>query len=185
MYQKDTMLRRNRHKGFTLIELLIVVAIIGIIAALLIPNFLDALQKANQKRTVADIRNTGLAMFSWLTDQVGAAAAGASSTIQISDYSAGAKTEEEIRVLLTPRYMQQVPKADGWKRPYEFYLNDENVFSEHVMLIRSGGHDGDASASEYQVSSFDPTDYDQDIVWADGFFVRWPQNMKASGAAIR
>ena len=45
---------RNRQKGFTLIELLIVVAIIGIIAALLIPNFLDALQKAKQKRTVAD-----------------------------------------------------------------------------------------------------------------------------------
>ena len=40
---------RNRQKGFTLIELLIVVAIIGIIAALLIPNFLDALQKAKQK----------------------------------------------------------------------------------------------------------------------------------------
>ena len=50
---------RNRQKGFTLIELLIVIAIIGIIAALLIPNFLDALQKAKQKRTVADVRNTG------------------------------------------------------------------------------------------------------------------------------
>ncbi len=50
---------RNRQKGFTLIELLIVVAIIGIIAALLIPNFLDALQKAKQKRTVADMRNAG------------------------------------------------------------------------------------------------------------------------------
>src|SRR5436305_9180884 len=71
---------RNRQKGFTLIELLIVVAIIGIIAALLIPNFLDALQKAKQKRTVADMRNVGTAMFSWLTDQVGAAAAGQTAT---------------------------------------------------------------------------------------------------------
>src|SRR5204863_10106161 len=50
---------RSRQKGFTLIELLIVVAIIGIIAALLIPNFLDALQKDKQKRTVTDMRNIG------------------------------------------------------------------------------------------------------------------------------
>src|SRR5881227_4046400 len=78
---------RNRQKGFTLIELLIVVAIIGIIAALLIPNFLDALQKAKQKRTVADMRNTGTAMFSWLTDQVGAAAAGQTRTqVNLSSY---------------------------------------------------------------------------------------------------
>ena len=50
--------RRRGQKGFTLIELLIVVAIIGIIAAILIPNLLDALQKAKQKRTVGDIRAT-------------------------------------------------------------------------------------------------------------------------------
>ena len=58
------MLKRNRQRGFTLIELLIVVAIIGIIAAILIPNLLDALQKAKQKRTVSDIRNTGTAWMS-------------------------------------------------------------------------------------------------------------------------
>src|SRR5262245_46350922 len=36
--------------------------------------------KAAQRRTVADLRNVGTAMFSWLTDQVGAAAAGQSQT---------------------------------------------------------------------------------------------------------
>ena len=36
--------------------------------------------KEAQKRTVADLRNVGTAMFSWLTDQVGAGAAGQSQT---------------------------------------------------------------------------------------------------------
>ena len=53
------------------------IAIIGILAAILIPNLLDAMEKAKQKRTVADMRITGTAMFSWLSDEVGAAAAGA------------------------------------------------------------------------------------------------------------
>ena len=34
------------------------------------------------------------------------------------------------------------------------------------------------SGGSYQAAAFDPTDYDQDIVWADGFFVRWPQKIQ-------
>src|ERR1700759_1491935 len=106
---------RNRQKGFTLIELLIVVAIIGIIAALLIPNFLDALQKAKQKRTVADMRNIGTARFSWLTDQVGAPAAGASATeVDLSKYTASDATT--VSSVLVPQYVQSVPQKDGWKK---------------------------------------------------------------------
>ena len=164
---------RNRQKGFTLIELLIVVAIIGIIAALLIPNFLDALQKAKQKRTVADVRNTGTAMFSWLTDQVGAAAAGANTTVVMASYSSIATTT--IATILAPQYMQEVPALDGWKKGYEYYLNTTNPLAQQVMAIRSNGRDATKEGDSYPVTSFDPTDYDEDIVWADGFFVSWPQ----------
>jgi prepilin-type N-terminal cleavage/methylation domain-containing protein len=167
---------RNRQKGFTLIELLIVVAIIGIIAALLIPNFLDALQKAKQKRTVADMRNTGTAMFSWLTDQVGAAAAGATATeVDLSTGYGTALTAADITSLLVPQYLQSVPDKDGWKNTYSFWMNTANVLAQTVLAVRSDGRDGTSSADKYTVAGFEPTDYDQDIVWADGFFVRWPQ----------
>lgn len=168
---------RNRQRGFTLIELLIVVAIIGIIAALLIPNFLDALQKAKQKRTVADVRNTGTAMFSWLTDQVGAAAAGSTAqNISLGSYQT--ITHANLKKELVSTYLQEVPQLDGWKNAYDFYLNTANPLAQNVMAIRSNGRNTTKETDSYSVTNFDPTDYDQDIVWADGFMVRWPEGRK-------
>ena len=55
-------------KGFTLIELLIVVAIIAILAAIAIPNFLEAQVRAKVSRMNASLRTAALAMESYFTD---------------------------------------------------------------------------------------------------------------------
>lgn len=179
----NAMRRRRGQKGFTLIELLIVVAIIGIIAAILIPNLIDALQKAKQKRTMGDMRDVGTAWFSWLTDQISAAAAGQSQKTYDLSVLTTQLTGDELLETLFPNttffYIQDVPNKDGWGNDMEYYYAGSPLASQ-VMAIRSPGRGGTFAGTSYIVGPYNATLYGEDIVWADGFFVRYP-----SGAQVQ
>ena len=133
-----------------------------------------------QRLTVAEIRTTGKAMFSWLTDQVGAAAAGVREVedrpgthADLLRYSRISRPELER--ILYPQYLRTVPEMDAWGNPYEYYLSPSTPLAQQVMSIRSPGRDGVFTAMDYTISPTDPSDFDADIVWADGYFVRFPQ----------
>ena len=169
-------------QGFTLIELIIVVAIVGIITAILIPNLLDSLQKAKQRSTVAEMRAVGQAWFSWLTDEVAAAAAGTSQTFDftsLDDPLTGVELFDVLFVSNTMFYIRDVPENDGWGHAMQYRWSG-NLLSARVMGIRSLGRDGltGPSGDPYTMGPFTATAYDEDIIWLDGFFVRYPAGTK-------
>src|SRR4029077_4093020 len=92
------MLKRDS-RGFTLIELLIVVAIIGIIAAIAIPNLLNALDRGKQKRTLGDIRALAVAIESYAVDH---------SQFPTATDLPG------LHAILDPIFIKQIPMTDGW-----------------------------------------------------------------------
>ncbi|MBI5154928.1 prepilin-type N-terminal cleavage/methylation domain-containing protein [Candidatus Poribacteria bacterium] len=59
------------HRAFTLIELLVVVAVIAILAAIALPNFLEAQTRSRVSRVKADFATVAIAMESYAVDHNG------------------------------------------------------------------------------------------------------------------
>ena len=154
----------NKQRGFTLIELLIVIAIIGILAAIAIPNLLNAVQRGKQKRTMSDMRALATAIESYSVDNNFYPPAACNPGTYTTS---GNALDLSSFTNLQPTYIAQVPRQDGWGRFME-YAVDNTLFRYN---IRSLGRDG----STQSFTCGTTTDFNDDILYSNGTFVQWPE----------
>ena len=135
------------------------------------------------KKTITDIRNVGTAMWTWYKDTLApkrsdAAHKKAETEAEVNSVNISKVpviSREDLRKILVPKYIAEIPEKDGWGNPYDFHLETNNPEATMVMGLRSAGRDGQFSGDTYEVGAFAPGETDQDIPWVDGYFVRWPQ----------
>ncbi len=163
-------MQRNR-TGFTLIELLIVVAIIGIIVAIAIPNLLNAIHRAKQKKTMGDMRSAATAAEAYAVDfSHYPAAAGYSlpSGLTIPPTATFGKAGSGFNGQVVPTYIRLLPLVDGWSSYFLYGTSASG--GAHDYMLYSNGRNG---TSETPVWG-ETTNFNDDIIFVDGQFAQYP-----------
>ena len=157
---KASQIKGPNQKGFTLVELMIVVAIIGILVAIAIPNLLDAIDRARQKATVGDLHSWGNGISAFHVDK--------------NAFPTPGSTLDDINPVLAqivPYSVNKLPPQDHWNNNFLYESDEVGTYT-----VASAGKNG---VKEYPAFGCTPVNWYQnnygcDIVLNDGVFIYAP-----------
>jgi type II secretory pathway pseudopilin PulG len=143
---------------------LVLVAILGILAAIAIPNLITAKERASQKRTMADMRTIATALEAYGIDH-------SQEEYPPGEYAAS------LAPHLQPKYMSALPGVDGWGTGIRY-----SPLPNRGYVIRSAGSDKTFehdSPDEYTRGA--THNFECDIVFSNGEFLQYPEGVQSGG----
>ena len=139
-------MRKQTEHGFSLIELLIVVAIIGIIAAIAVPMLVDAIDRSKQRRSMGDMRSIAAANGTYMVDQ--------------QSYA------PNLGALVGAEYLLVAIANDGWGNAFQYATAGTGYT---LTSLGADGVAGPAPPATWVNEPFEP-----DLIITDGAFTQAP-----------
>ena len=133
-------------RGFSIIEMLTTVALLGVLTSLAVPQFIEATDRARQRRSLAEMRSL----------------AGANASFRLDDGDFANTLDD-----LSPGYIDPLPLGDGWGNPWTYSRNGEDYW------LTSPGRDGVGGPAPPDPWYGEP--FEVDLVVRSGAFSQAPR----------
>ena len=146
---------KHPEKGFTLIELLIVVAIIAILAAIAVPNFLEAQTRSKVSRVKADMRSVATALEAYCVDNNNYPWPGVGSSLfLIHLYRLTTPIAYITSVAFKDPFMPKDDVNPNSLRYFNYadtswWIPDNDMYGKRAYCLHSYGPDGDSDGGEH------------------------------------
>ena len=139
-----------RRSGFTLLELLIVLAILGVIAAMVVPNLMGTQKKAYIKATQNSIHSLEQTLKLYAVDHAGTYPTGGAEVLE-QLMSTTDQNGNQVAPLLT-----EIP-LDAWGKPFLYEYPSSKVNSDKPAIWSAGPNGQDEQGSGDDVNNWNTT----------------------------
>ena len=150
---------RSNERGFTLVELMVVVAIISLLAAVVIPNFVHARAQAAVSATEANMKQIATALELFYADNQ--TYPSSQNTVTPALFGNGANpylTSTPTNALGRAAYVYAITPAAAGK-PASYLLTDKGPYDPTTLSsLTSGPGTGGLCATKCTIINYDPQD---------------------------